>query len=73
MHKTCSTNAGAGRTRPWHAEPPPRQATGPWGWVPGWGDDPGEGGRMDGAGTQVGADKMALEKVAKLLTAPNRQ
>lgn len=28
---------------------------------------------MDGAGTRVVADKMALEKVAKLLIAPNKQ
>lgn len=37
-----------------------------------WGD-PSKGGTMDGAGTQVGADKMALEKVAELVMAPNRQ
>ena len=62
-----------GYTHPWHAEPPPQQATGPRGWVPGRGD-PSEGGKMDGAGTQVGgADKMALEKFAKLLKGPNRQ
>lgn len=34
---------------------------------------PSRGGRMDGAGTQVGADKMALEKVVELVMAPNRQ
>lgn len=37
------------------------------------GGNPSEGGTMDGAGTQVGADKTALEKVAELVMAPNRQ
>lgn len=37
------------------------------------GGDPGEGGKIDGAGTQVGADKMALEKAVELVIAPKRQ
>lgn len=48
----------------------PLPSTGP----PGLGTEVGgEGGRMDGAGTQVGTDKMALEKVVELVMAPNSQ
>lgn len=61
MHKACSTDVSVGHSHPCHAEPPCRQATGPWGWVPG-GDNPGKGGRMDGAGTQVGTDKWHLRR-----------
>lgn len=47
----------------------PLPSTGP----PGLGTEVGaEGGRMDGAGTQVGAAKMALGKVVELVMAPNR-
>lgn len=50
----------------------PLPSTGPPGLGSGVGGDPSEGGRVGGAGTQVGAGKMALEKVVELVMGPNR-
>lgn len=51
----------------------PLPSMGPPGLAGEVGGDPSKGGRMDGAGTEVGADKMALEKIVELVMAPNRQ
>lgn len=50
----------------------PLPSTGPPGLGIEVGGDPSEGGRVGGAGTQVGAGKMALEKVVELVMGPNR-